>query len=155
MVSRLHIREASYDGAGGGEDDVHEVAAALDSMRKSAFPSKRRRFAGLAADTDAFAAPENLPVRRGLREHAINPDEWKSAARPCALLPSAERAVQEAIRLGRHGALQALPVHAENVRSARQSRAGSVVAEAIAKFMASEDGRRWQEDKKALFGNVD
>ena len=157
MVARLHVREAGYDGCG-REDIVHEVADALDSMgqkRKSAYSIKRRRFAGPAADAGAFAAPDNLAVRRSLREHAINPEEWKAAAKPCALLPAAERAVQEAIRLGPNGSLQALPVHSEDVRSARQSRAGSVVAEALAKFMASKEGRQWQEDRQALFGKAD
>ena len=150
MASRLLIREAGFDGAGSREDVVHEVAAALDAMRKTAFSVKRRRFA--AAPTDALAAPENLAMRRGLREHALDPEAWKLAARPCALLPAAERAVQEAIRLGRNGALQALPVHAENARTTQKSRAGSAVAEALAKFMASEEGRQWQEDREAMFG---
>ena len=147
MVSRLLIREAGYDGTGSREDIVHELAAALEATRKTVFSNKKRR------RTDTATSSENLDVRRGLQEQAIDREQWKLSARPCALLPSAERAVQDALRLGRNGALQALPVQVENAQSARKSRAGSVVAEALAKFMASEEGRQWQEDKKAIFGS--
>jgi hypothetical protein len=69
------------------------------------------------------------------------------------LLPSAAAAVQTAVRLqSRSGALQALPLFAEDVRTTRASRASSVVAEALAKFISSDEGREWQRERKSLFG---
>ena len=149
MVSRLLIREAGFDGVSlEHEDIVHELALALDGwMGKSASLGLSR-----IPTSNTRDAAENIAVRRELRENPIVRQEWRNAARPCELLPSAAHAVNEAVRLGRRGALQALPVFAEDVRSTRRGRTQSVVGEALAKFMQSDQGRQWQEDRNAIFG---
>jgi len=149
-VSRLHIREAGFDGCSEAHEDVVcELAAALDGwLGKGVVAPRTKR------EPKPYRAPqENLTVRRGLREHAIDRQEWANMAQPCELLPAAAEAVQTAMRLSsRRGALQALPVFAEDARTTRASRAGSVVAEALAKFISSDEGREWQHERKSLFG---
>lgn len=149
MVSRLLIREAGFDGVSPDHEDiVHELAVALDGwMGKSAIMRRSR-----VPRNDRRDVAENFVVRRQLRENPIFRQDWRNAAQPCELLPTAAHAVSEAVRLGRGGALQALPVFAEDVRSTRRGRTQSVVGEALAQFMQSEQGRQWQEDRKAIFG---
>ena len=154
IVSRLLIREAIFDGCNREhEDSVHELAAALDGwMGKEATFSKRRK----TVDTRTVVDQKNLVVRRMLREQQIVAEQWKQTARPVGLLPAAAAAVQDAMRLGgdwkgeKH--LQELPAFAEDMRTTRKNRAGSSVAEALANFMRSDEGRQWQQDRKAMFG---
>ncbi len=150
MVSRLLIREAGLDGSPQREDVVSELAEALLAWRgKTPFAKKAAK-----EKQPCRVASENLVVRRGLREHEICREAWKLSARPCTLLDAAAHAVREAERLGRGGALAALPVFAEDVRTTRKSRAGSSVQAALAEFMSSAEGRQRKEDRKALFGNA-
>lgn len=142
MVSRLLIKEAGL-----GEDVVHEIAEAL-----TGWMGKTTRTKGCLASSQQQPTSENLPVRMGLREQGIDRDQWKANAKPSQLLGSANRAVKDALRLGRGSAMAALPMFAEDARTTRQNRANSVVNAALRRFLESDDGRQWQADRKALFG---
>lgn len=66
------------------------------------------------------------------------------------VVPSSAIVVREAMRLGRNGAMQGLPLFAKDIRAASVNRAGSIMAGALPKVVQPDEGRQWQQERKAI-----
>ena len=122
VVSRLFLRECfSFEGSPEDEAAVHAVARIL--VHDFGFnPFTHASRAGHPADMadepkqkQQSSLELNHLLHRGIREHRMCRERWRTMACPSTLLPRAEAAVRQAVRLGVRGSLGPLPTFAENV----------------------------------------
>jgi len=150
--ARLQMRLAGLgENSSFREAVVREITTRLWEEGKD--PFTQREAGGPRAVGPAPRPDIRVPIRVALRESTCTIAETRETAQPTdlAIARGANEAVQRAIRQGFGDALEALPMFAEDRRTAAHDRTQSVRTEALQSWVASEEGAAWRAARAAIF----
>ena len=147
VVFRLFLRAVNFMQSEWKETAIAEISSALYHKYGLRPYHCRTRTDNVASDPEDDEEAV-FAIRRSVREETGLPlDWWREQACPSFLLPAAAESVSHALNhQSRSGAMKALPLH-----SRQKDGVGSSHAEALSKWLRSEDASEWRRDRKLLF----
>lgn len=154
VVARLHIREACIAKIKSTAEElvVREITNHMfDQLGMNPFVKRGQQ--SQPAPTAPVALEPNVAIRRALRESMCTRAIAKELAEPAQLPDAASQALARAVRLGKEGALEALPVFFEDQRIVQRDRAGSTVRAREKEWATSTECAEWLSSRSRIFGD--
>ncbi len=167
LASRLLLRESGLLCQGSPVDEafVGEIARVLVQVQGKTISTKRRArddlcegLRHLAAEGSMEDTFMNFEEEPGVRLHLQGLDEWWTARHmPCSLPEKAQQAVRDGTELDRRQTRvrSQLPLFAEDARTLRRGKCGSVLRARLKDFLTSDTGREWVLRHKALWNETE
>ena len=155
ITERLLMREAGLASSNPTTEAVVQEVSRYLAERRGMDPFvKRTRHTRAARPLDLAPEPVQIMLRMALREPTYTQTMAKTTAERSTLSvrPAVHEALDRAMRLGRDGELEALPLFHVDKRLASRDRAASVHRDALADWLQSEEAASWRKARANIFG---